>query len=87
MRAAYSPATCLLPQALPTPLSTAARELDAAGGVRYFTDFLKAHLHPRSIHQLEGVWAGVTEFGGWGDGSGLGGSWQETREELGEAIR
>ncbi|GAB4822173.1 hypothetical protein N2152v2_009219 [Parachlorella kessleri] len=80
-------AASALDPALPSLLDTAAQELDAAGGVSYFTDFLKAHLHPRSIHQLEGVWAGVTEFGGWGDGSGLGGSWQETREGLGEAVR
>jgi hypothetical protein len=39
----------------------------SGGGVRYFTDYLKAHLHPRSVQQLPGVWHGLTPFGGWGD--------------------
>ncbi len=55
--------------------------------MRYFTDYLKAHLHPRSLCQLEGAWAGVTEFKGWGDAAGQGSSGEERREELMEAIR
>lgn len=75
-------------QAGPSPLDLAARQLDSAGGVRYFTDFLKAHLHPRSIFQLEGMWQGVAEFGGWGDGTATWqGSGAERREEISERIR
>jgi hypothetical protein len=77
-------------EAGPTPLQAAAEELDTASGagVRYFTDFLKAHLHPRSVHQLTGAWHGLTPFAGWGDG---GAHWssggEEQREEMLERIR
>lgn len=81
--------------AAPSALHTAAQQLDsagagpgdaAAGGVRYFTDFLKAHLHPRSVQQLAGAWHGLTPFGGWGDG---GEHWrsEEQREAMVERIR
>ena len=78
----------LLPQEGPGPgpLEGAARALDSAGGVRYWTDFCKAHLHPRSLCQLEGLWHGVTEWGGFGDGAGYAAS-AERREELAERIR
>lgn len=74
-------------------LAAAAAQLDSGsgdggggGGVRFFTDFLKAHLHPRSVHQLGGAWHGLTPFGGWGDG---GEHWrsEEQREEGMERIR
>ncbi|PRW59896.1 tubulin nucleotide-binding domain [Chlorella sorokiniana] len=80
----------------PSPLEAAAWQLDAGpsgsgssssgGRVRYWTDFLKAHLHPRSVQQLAGAWHGLTPFGGWGDG---GDHWrsEEQREEMMERIR
>lgn len=77
----------------PSPLEAAARQLDAGpsssgsgGGVRYWTDFLKAHLHPRSVQQLAGAWHGLTPFGGWGDASDHWRS-EEQREEMLERIR
>lgn len=81
----------------PSPLEAAARQLDAgpsgsgsssggSGGVRYWTDFLKAHLHPRSVQQLAGAWHGLMPFGGWGDGAEHWRS-EEQREEMMERIR
>lgn len=81
----------------PSVLEAAARQLDAgtsgsgsssggSGGVRYWTDFLKAHLHPRSVQQLAGAWHGLTPFGGWGDGAEHWRS-EEQREEMMERIR
>ena len=70
----------------PDALAAAARQLDGAGGVRYFTDYLKAHLHPRSIYQLQGLWQGVVPFDGWGDGAAYALS-SEHREEMIERVR
>ncbi|KAL4458321.1 hypothetical protein ABPG75_013186 [Micractinium tetrahymenae] len=79
-------------------LAAAAAQLDGVGagsdggggsfsaGVRYWTDYLKAHVHPRSVHQLAGAWHGLTPFSGWGDG---GEHWrsEEQREEVMERVR
>lgn len=54
--------------------------------MRYFTDFLKAHLHPRSAHQLEGLWHGVAEFGGFGDGAAYTAT-AGRLEDMAESIR
>lgn len=75
-------------------LSAAAAQLDeqegleasTAGGVRYWTDYLKAHLHPRSVQQLGGAWHGLTPFGSWGDG-GEHWSSEDQREEAMERVR
>lgn len=70
-------------------LATAAAQLDGSGGgggVRYWTDYLKAHVHPRSVHQLAGAWHGLTPFSGWGDSSEHWRS-EEQREEMLERIR
>lgn len=70
-------------------LAAAAAQLDCSGrggSARYWTDYLKAHLHPRSVHQLAGAWHGLTPFSGWGDG---GEHWrrEEQREEMMERVR
>lgn len=69
-------------------LAAAAAQLDSggSGGVRYWTDYLKAHVHPRSVHQLAGAWHGLAAFSGWGDG---GEHWrsEEQREEVMERVR
>eukprot|EP00887_Chlorella_sp_A99_P006240 scaffold3.g6240.t1 len=75
-------------------LAAAAAALDAVpggggpqgGGVRYFSDYLKAHIHPRSIYQLQGVWAGTEAYDGWGDGAAYASS-AERREEMLERAR
>lgn len=67
-------------------LAAAARALDGEGAVRYWTDYLKAHLHPRSLHQLPGVWEGGAPFDGWGDGAAYAAS-AERREGMLEAVR
>ena len=56
-------------EAEPSPIETAAAALGAPGGVRYWTDYLKAHLHPRTACQLPGLWHGAARFAGWGDGA------------------
>ena len=76
------------PKGGPTPLEAAAAQLDSngGGGVRYWTDYLKAHLHPRSVHQLAGAWHGLTPFSSWGDGEEHWRSEQQ-REEMTERLR
>eukprot|EP00899_Mesostigma_viride_P019745 jgi/Mesvir1/27772/Mv07455-RA.1 len=68
----------------------AARMEEAAaaleGCVRFWSDYVKAWYHPRSVMELAGVWHGVTPFGDYGDG-------QEarrcaaTRDEISDRIR
>lgn len=41
------------------------------GGVRYWSDYLKAQLHPRSFQAVPGVWAGGPPFDGYGAAAGL----------------
>jgi len=40
-------------------------------GVRYWTDYLKAQLHPRSVQALSGAWRGSGGFDGYGAAEGL----------------
>jgi len=42
----------------------------AADAVRYWTDYLKAQLHPRSAVLVPGVWHGVHALDGYGAGGG-----------------
>uniref|UniRef100_A0A7S3QR85 Misato Segment II tubulin-like domain-containing protein n=1 Tax=Dunaliella tertiolecta TaxID=3047 RepID=A0A7S3QR85_DUNTE len=60
-----------------------------SAGVRYWTDYLKALLAPKSVYTLPGLWHGSTSFAGFGDGSGLleGKDGAEIREELSERVR
>jgi hypothetical protein len=68
------------------PVEAAARRRDSAAGVRYFTDYLKAPLHPRSVQLLEGVWQGDGGLEGWGD-AGRYFSIEEHMEAAREAVR
>eukprot|EP00873_Tetraselmis_striata_P018141 jgi/Tetstr1/438405/TSEL_026971.t1 len=69
-----------------SPVEEAAAALDAPGGVRYWTDYLKAVLHPRSLGIVKGVWAGADVWGGYGEGAGaLAG--EEAREEALDRVR
>ena len=62
------------------------RQLERPGTVRYWTDFLKVTLHPRSVLQLPGLWHGVSDFDGFGAGrQALAG--EEAREEARDRIR
>ncbi len=54
--------------------------------MRSWTDYLKAHLHPRSVSLLPGVWAGVAEWSGYGHGQGALAS-EEAREDALDRIR
>eukprot|EP00891_Asterochloris_glomerata_P007534 jgi/Astpho2/7534/fgenesh1_pg.00114_%23_113_t len=66
-------------------LEEAARGLDADSGVRYWTDYLKMHLHPRSTCLLSG-WQDGTSPQGFGEGAaGLESS--ETREAALDRVR
>lgn len=52
----------------------------------YWTDYLKAFLHPRSLFQLPGVWQGQGRFGAFGEGKGLFGA-SETRDDVMDRVR
>eukprot|EP00191_Tetraselmis_sp_GSL018_P004957 CAMPEP_0177608190 /NCGR_PEP_ID=MMETSP0419_2-20121207/18331_1 /TAXON_ID=582737 /ORGANISM="Tetraselmis sp., Strain GSL018" /LENGTH=399 /DNA_ID=CAMNT_0019102847 /DNA_START=15 /DNA_END=1211 /DNA_ORIENTATION=+ len=55
---------------VPDPLEEAAAELSRPGGVRYWTDFCKASLHPRTPHILHGAWSATEDWaGGFGEGA------------------
>ncbi|KAJ9518551.1 hypothetical protein QJQ45_018528, partial [Haematococcus lacustris] len=56
-------------------------------GVRYWTDFLKAQLHPRSVLCLPGTRHGVSDFSGYGQGRAAAAPGGEVLEELGERVR
>ena len=76
----------------PSHLESAASALDVPGAVNYFTDYLKAPLHPQSMHIVQGLWHGSAELqnwsrpGGWliAEG-GTGGG--DSREEASDRIR
>lgn len=70
----------------PGPLETAARGLDSPHGVRYFTDYLKAQLHPNSTFLLEGVWQGAGTLQGWGGAASYFAT-EERREAASDRIR
>ena len=44
---------------------------DSADSVRSWTDFLKAQVDAQSAYALPGVWKGINDFAGFGDGSML----------------
>ncbi len=44
-------------------------------------------LEPRSVLTLPGVWHGVHEMSGWGDGRAAVQAAPDVREELGERVR
>lgn len=67
-------------------IHTAAQRLNDGAGVQYFTDFLKANLHPRSINQMQDRWHGISDFGGFGAGGAHSAS-LERREDMLESIR
>lgn len=72
----------------PTPLETAANALDVPGAVKYFTDFLKAPLHPRTIQLLDGLWEGTAEAEAWSrPGGWLGAGAGDEREAASDRIR
>ena len=62
------------------------RSLDSEAGVGYWTDYLKAFLHPRSLFQLPGVWQGQGRFGAFGEGRGLFGA-AETCDDVMDRVR
>lgn len=55
--------------------------------MNYWTDYLKAPLHPRSPVLLSRVWHGVTPFSGFGDGRALRESGREAVEETVDRVR
>jgi hypothetical protein len=72
----------------PSLIETAATALDVPGAVKYFTDFLKAPLHPSTIQLIDGLWRGSAEVRGWsrpggwlGTGTGL------TKDDASDKIR
>ena len=66
-------------------LEAAARELEE--GVRYWSDFLKAQTHEKTMNLLEGYWEGVLPFDSYGDGrAALQESW-ERREAVTDRVR
>ncbi|KAK9811921.1 hypothetical protein WJX72_012443 [[Myrmecia] bisecta] len=67
-------------------LEQAARSLDSGDGVRYWTDYLKSYLHPRSIYQIPGVWHGVADYAGFGEGGSVLRT-DEAREEVMDRLR
>lgn len=62
------------------------RDLDAEGGVRSWTDFLKAELAPASVRLLPGLWQGAAGFSGFGAGAGALAS-DEQREGALDSVR
>jgi hypothetical protein len=73
----------------PTALETAAAALDTPGAARFFTDFLKAPLHPRSVHLVDGLWRDSPDLRAWGRPGGWlgGGGGGDGREEALDHIR
>lgn len=62
------------------------RELDRPGAVRFWTDYLKARLEPRSVLQVPGVWQGGDELVGYGSGRLLD-QMQDVLEEATDRVR
>lgn len=72
----------------PTALETAAAALDAPGAAQFFTDFLKAPLHPRSVHLVDGLWRNSPDLRAWGrPGGWLSGGGGDGQEEALDRIR
>ncbi|CAG9461097.1 unnamed protein product [Pedinophyceae sp. YPF-701] len=67
-------------------LEAAAARLES--DARYYTDFLKTYLHPKSIFEVPGIWAGAgsIEFRGFGAGLQLA-SAADVRDEIDDRLR
>ncbi|GAQ79541.1 tubulin [Klebsormidium nitens] len=69
-----------------------AREADLArvagleDSVQYWTDYLKVHLHPKSLYELPDTWQGMNELSTYGEGVAAFQK-EETREEMEERVR
>ena len=81
-------------------LEAAARQLDALAlgsapsgargvGVRYWSDYLKVQLHPRSFQALQGAWHGARAAGleGYGAASSLTYGVRPAVEAVADAVR
>ncbi|RZC30608.1 protein misato homolog 1-like isoform X1 [Glycine soja] len=55
-------------------------------GVQFWTDYSKVHYHPRSLYELNGVWAHVEEFDNYGIGRDSF-AWAAQGEEIGDRLR
>ncbi|KAK3262612.1 hypothetical protein CYMTET_28542 [Cymbomonas tetramitiformis] len=66
------------------PMMEAAKGLEDS--VEYWTDYLKAQLHIRSIYQLPGKWQDTAVFDGFGDGADVLAS-EDMREEALDRVR
>lgn len=74
------------PGSHPHPIEAAAEKLQQPTAVRFWTDFSKVQLHPKSIYQAPGLWQGTaTSEGFFGLGSVLQG--QQSRDEVADRIR
>ena len=72
--------------AAPSALEATARDLDEPGAVAHHSDFLKAHVHPRSACLLPGAWSGAADMRGYG-GGGAHFTAEWLREDAMERIR
>eukprot|EP00898_Chlorokybus_atmophyticus_P008192 jgi/Chlat1/8374/Chrsp80S00638 len=82
-------ATASSPHTAEAPSTSNGTENVAANleaSVRYWTDYLKAHLHPKTVYELPGLWHDVTSFDNFGDGLAVMSS-EETREALLDRLR
>ncbi|GBG00223.1 hypothetical protein Rsub_12708 [Raphidocelis subcapitata] len=79
-------------------LEAAARQLDALAlgsapsgargvGVRYWSDYLKVQLHPRSFQALQGAWHGAAGLEGYGAASSLTYGVRPAVEAVADAVR
>ncbi|KAL2595645.1 hypothetical protein GLYMA_11G058500v4 [Glycine max] len=55
-------------------------------GVQFWTDYSKVHYHPRSLYELNGVWADVEEFDNYGIGRDSF-AWAAQGEEISDRLR
>ncbi|XP_027361168.1 protein misato homolog 1 isoform X2 [Abrus precatorius] len=55
-------------------------------GVQFWTDYSKVNYHPRSLYELNGVWADVEEFDNYGSGRDCF-SWAAEGEEISDRLR
>ncbi|XP_027907725.1 protein misato homolog 1 isoform X2 [Vigna unguiculata] len=55
-------------------------------GVKFWTDYSKVHYHPRSLYELDGVWANIEEFNNYGIGRDSF-TWAAQGEEISDRLR
>jgi len=55
-------------------------------GVQFWTDYSKVHYHPRSLYELDGVWAVAEEFNNYGIGKDSF-AWAVQGEEISDRVR